>query len=53
LKDGDIITGINGFQVATNQNWQEISKGLQGERTYRVELLRNGQVHVLLIDVEY
>jgi serine/threonine protein kinase/WD40 repeat protein len=53
LQDGDIVTGINGISFAQNQNWRELVRSIEGQRTYRTELLRNGQVHVLIIDVTY
>jgi general secretion pathway protein C len=52
LKNNDVLTGVNGFDLSNTEKALEIYSKLQNEKSFTLELLRNGKPMTMEYSVE-
>ncbi len=52
LKNNDVLTGVNGFDLSNTEKALEIYSKLQAEKSFTLELLRNGKPVTMEYSVE-
>ncbi len=52
LKNNDVLTGVNGFDLSNTEKALEIYSKLQNEKSFTLELLRNGKPVTMEYSVE-
>ena len=52
VKNNDVLTGVNNFDLSNTQKALEIYSKLQTEKTFRLDILRNGEPMTLEYDIQ-
>ena len=52
IKNNDVLTGVNNFDLSNTQKALEIYSKLQTEKSFRLDILRNGEPMTMEYDIQ-